>query len=154
MARLLEHGGCVAELDDPAQVHDGNARAHRAHHGEVVRDEDVGEREGFLKAPEELEHAGLHGHVEAGGRLVEDDHPRPQRQDPRQPDATLLAAAQLVRVEIQVRAGQADRGEDRAHLLLALNSGEPRVDLQRLVQRVNDLPARVERGAGVLVDVL
>ena len=84
-------------------------RAHRAHHREVVRDEEIGEREGLLKAPEELEHARLHGHVEAGGRLVEDDHLRPQRQDARQPHAPLLAAAQLVRVEIEVGVGQADR---------------------------------------------
>ena len=49
---------------------------------------------------------------------------RPQRQDARQPDAALLAAAQLVRVEVEVGAGQADRGEDRAHLLLALGPGQ------------------------------
>src|ERR687892_161629 len=154
MARLLEHRGRLAQLDDAAQVHHGDARAHRPHDGEVVRDEDVGEREGLLKMPEELQHAGLDGDVEPGGRLVEDDHPGPQGQDSRQPHAALLAAAELVRVEVEVGAGEPDGGEDRAHLLLPLGPREPRVDLQRLVQQVDDLPARVERRAGVLVDVL
>ena len=116
MARPLEHRRRLAELDDLAEVHHGDARAHGAHDGEVVRDEDVGQRERLLQAAEELQHAGLHGHVEPGGRLVEDDHARPQRQDAREPDPPLLAAAQLVRVEIQVRVRQADGGEDRPHL--------------------------------------
>jgi len=77
MARGLEHGRRLTELDDPAQVHDGDARAHRAHDREIVRDEDVGEGEGVLKAPEELQHAGLDGDIEAGRGLVEDDHPGP-----------------------------------------------------------------------------
>src|SRR5262249_4068899 len=126
----------------------------RAHDREVVRDEDVGEREGLLKAAKELQDAGLDGHVEPGRWLVEDDHPGPQRQDPRESDPALLPAAQLVRIEIQVRSGQADGGEDHPHLVLTLATGQARVDLQRLVQRVDDLPARVERCAGVLVHIL
>src|SRR5205085_420740 len=72
----------------------------------------------------------------------------------REPHPTLLAAAQLVRIEVEVGVRQADRGEDRPHLLLALGPREPRVDLERLVQRVDDFPARIERGARVLIDVL
>src|SRR5262249_53817739 len=56
--------------------------------------------------------------------------------------------------EIQVRVRQPDGGQDRAHLALALLAREPRVDAQGLVQRVHDLPARIERRAGILVDVL
>ena len=119
-----------------------------------MRDEHVGEREGRLEAPEELQHARLDGDVEPGGRLVQDHHARAQRQDAGEPDPALLAAAQLVRIEVEVRVGQPDRREDRPHLALALGPRERRVDLQRLVERVDDLPARVERRPRVLVDVL
>ena len=154
MAGVLEHGARVAGLHDLAEVHDGDALAHRADDGEVVGDEEIGQREGFLEAPEELQHAGLHGDVEARRRLVEDDHARAQREDARQAHAPLLAAAQLVRVEIEVSVGQPDRLENPLHLGRALGLRQLRVDLQRLVQRVDDLPARIERRAGVLVDVL
>ena len=154
MPRCLEHARGRTVLDDLAQVHDRDARAHRAHHREVVRDEHVGERERLLQAPEQLQHAGLHGDVEARGRLVQDHQARPQREDARQPHAALLAAGELVRVEVEVGVGQADRGQDRAHLALPLGAGQRGVDDQRLVQQRADLPARVERGARVLVDVL
>src|SRR5262249_21029012 len=144
----------LAELDDLAEVHDSDSRAHRADHPEIVRNEQVGEREGVLETADELQHARLDGDVEPRGRLVEDHHPRPQGQDAREPHAALLTAAQLVGIEIEVRVGKPDRGEDRTHLPLALDSREPRVDFQGLVQRVDDLPARVQRPAGVLVHVL
>jgi hypothetical protein len=154
MARVLEQDRGLRELDDLAEVHDGDALAHRAHHREVVRDEQVRERERVLQAAEELQHTRLNGHVEPRGRLVEDDEARPHHQRAREAHAPLLSAGQLVRIEVEMRVGQADRLQHRLDLALALRPRQRRVDLERLVEQPPDLPARVERCAGILVHVL
>ena len=75
--------------------------------------------------------------------------------DAREAHAPLLSAGQLVRIEVEMRVGQADRAQHRLDLALALG---PR---QRACGSASgswseppDLPARVERRAGILVDVL
>ena len=79
----------------------------------------IGQRERLLQLAEQLEHRRLHRHVEAGGRLVEHDEARMQRQDAREPDAALLPAGKLVRIEIEMRLRQADLLQDGADALLA-----------------------------------
>ena len=103
---------------------------------------------------EQIEHGRLHRHVEAGGRLVQDDQARAQHQDAREADAALLAAADLVRIEIEMGSRQADRLERLVHPALALGARQLGVHHQRLLQRAPDLPARIERGARVLVAIL
>ena len=46
-----------------------------------------------------------------------------------------LAAADLVRIEIEMGLGQADRLDDRLDMLLALGAGPVGMDDQGLVQR-------------------
>src|SRR5688500_10348584 len=41
MLRGCEKSGRRSDLNDAAEVHHGDAVAHDAHHGEIVRDEDV-----------------------------------------------------------------------------------------------------------------
>ena len=81
-----------ALLDDPAEVHDGDAAAHALHDREVVADEQIGEPELAPERVEQAEHGGLNGKIEPGRRLVEDDDARMQHEDARQPHAALLAA--------------------------------------------------------------
>ena len=64
----------------------------------------------------QLQHARLHGHVEPRGRLVEDDEARPQHEDAGESHAPLLAPGQLVRVEVEMRVGQAHRAQHRLDL--------------------------------------
>src|SRR5262249_50503453 len=92
--------------------------------------------------------------VDAGGGLVEDDEGRSQHEDSPEADAPLLPARQLVRIEIEMGVGEADRAQDLLDAAIALVARQRRVDHQGLVERATDLPARIERGAGVLVDVL
>jgi hypothetical protein len=60
MSRLLEDRGLLALLDDPAEVHDGDLVADVLDHGEIVRDEDVGQAELLLDPHHQVDHLGLH----------------------------------------------------------------------------------------------
>ncbi len=67
-------------------------------HGQVVADEQAGERPFPLQLLEQVEHRRLHRHVERAGGLVGDQQVGAQRQRPCQVRALPLAAGQLVRV--------------------------------------------------------
>ena len=51
MARLGEQAALGRQLDDLAEIHDGDPVGDVAHHGEVVGDEEVGEAELVLAGP-------------------------------------------------------------------------------------------------------
>ena len=154
MPRPIEDRLGRSALDDAAEIHHRDAAAHRADDREVVADQDIGEVEGLAQAAEQRQHRRLHRHVETRRRLVQDDDLGMQGEDARQADAPLLAAGNLVRIEIEMRVGQPDRFQDAANALLARRLVEIGVDHQRLVQRAADLPARIERGPRILVGVL
>ena len=94
----------VGELDDAAEVHHGDPRADLPHHGQVVRDEDVGQVELGLEGAKEVEDLGLDGDVERRYRLVADDQLRVERERPRDSDPLALSARELVRVAACVLA--------------------------------------------------
>ena len=78
---------------------------------EVVADEQVGDAEVAPADRQQVEHLGLHRHVERADRLVGDDELRPRDQRARDRDALALAAGELVRVLVHVGRAQADRVE-------------------------------------------
>ena len=86
------------DLDDRAQVHHGDAVGDVADDGEVVRDEQVGERELLLQLLEQVDDLRLDRDVERRDRLVRHDEVGVQGQRPGQADALALAAGELVRV--------------------------------------------------------
>jgi hypothetical protein len=65
VARAGDHRFDVTVLDDATEVHHGDAMRDLADHGEVVRDEEIGETPVALELEEEVEHLGLHRHIEA-----------------------------------------------------------------------------------------
>ena len=87
----------LRELDDAAEVHDGDPVADVAHHGEVVGDEQVGEAELPLQLLQEVDDLRADGDVEGADGLVADDEVGLHRQRPGDADALALAAAELVR---------------------------------------------------------
>ena len=119
-----------------------------------MADEQVGQAELAAQRVEEAEHGRLHGEVEAGGGLVEDDDARVQHEDAGEADAALLAARELVRIAAAEGGIEADGGEDGVDAPGALGAVADAVDAQRLVERMADAPPGIERGAGVLVHVL
>ena len=92
----------VTDLDDLAQVHDGDPVRDVPHHGQVVRNEEVGDAELVLQVVEQVDHAGLNGHVERGDGLVEDQELGLEHQGAGDADPLALAAGELVGVAVGV----------------------------------------------------
>ena len=66
----------LADLDDAAEVHDRDPVGDLPDHRQVVRDEDVGEVEVALQAPQQVQDLRLDRDVERRDRLVADDQLR------------------------------------------------------------------------------
>ena len=109
-AALEQHLG-RALLDDPAGVQHRDLVAQVVDHRDVVADQQVGHCELLLQVLQQVQHLRLHRDVERADRLVGDDQARPRDQRARDRDALALAARELVRIALGVRAAQADRVE-------------------------------------------
>ena len=97
-------GGAL--LDHPAVPHHDHLVGERAHHAQVVADEQVGEAVPRLQLAQQVDDLRLHRHVERGGRLVEHDEARPQHHGAGDGDALALAARELVRIAVAQRRGR------------------------------------------------
>ena len=108
-------------LHDRAAAHDGDAVGDRHRLFLVVRDVDGGDRQRLLQRTDLRAHADPELRVEVRQRLVEEQHAWAGDDRPRQGDALLLAARELLR-ELALVAGEPDQ---RQHL--ADGGGDPTV---------------------------
>ena len=120
MGRTLVDVGLAPDLDDLAEVHHGYAIGDVANEREVVRDEEVRQREVALQRLEQVDDLCADRHVERRDGLVEDDHLRVQRERAREADALPLPAGELVREAVAVLGAQADRPQQLVHARAAL----------------------------------
>ena len=153
MLRRGEQRGSVGDLDETAEIHDGDAVRHMVHDREVVADEQVGQAEIVLQVAHQVEDLGLDRHVERRGRLVAQDQVRLAGERPGDGDALALAAGEFVRVFFAVGGGEADLFEqavDPAVRFPCVAGDAEGPD--RLGDDVPHPPARVERGLRVLED--
>ena len=102
MGRALVDLHVRAELGEPAEIHHRDPVGHVPDHGQVVRDEDVGQAELVLQLLQQVDDLRLHRDVECGHRFVADDDLRPKRQPAGDPDALALTTGELVRVPVDV----------------------------------------------------
>ena len=100
--------------DDDALLERDHAPAHLVDHLAVVRGHEDG-RAGAVDAVEELHDPDRGVGVEVAGRLVADEERRVVHERARDRDALLLAARELVREAVHLRA-EADEREDLRHL--------------------------------------
>ena len=87
-----------SELDQPPGVHHPDRVRDVGHDGEIVADVHGADVVDPAHATDRVEHVALGRHVEAGGRLVEDDQLRPARERHREHHPLLLPARQLMRI--------------------------------------------------------
>ena len=144
-----------ALLHHLAGVHHHHLVGHVGDHAEVVGDQDDRGAELLLQAAHHLEHLGLHGDVERGGRLVGDEQRRVQRHRHRDHRALAHAAGELVRVVVDppVRL----RDADQARAVRRPASGPASLDMSVVrADHLDDLPADlvvgVQAGQRVLED--
>ena len=122
MLRIVEDLLGRTLLDHLAGVHHADPVAHRADHPEVVGDEQdrgVGVRS---QGTHEVEHLGLDGGVEAGGRLVEHEQLRVAGERHGDHDPLLHPARELVRIALHDphRVGDANAPQRVEGVLLRL----------------------------------
>ena len=96
------------DLDDRAEIHDGDPVGDVPDDREVVRDEEIGELEVVLQRLEQVEDLRLDRHVERRDRLVGDDEVRVDGERARDADSLALAARELVRIARRRVRGQPD----------------------------------------------
>ena len=128
----------AGHLDHPPEVHDPDPVADVLDDREVVGDEQVGEPEFLLEVVEQVQDLALDRHVEGRHRLVADDEVRVDRQRPGDADALALAAAELVRVAVDVALVEAHLAEqlaDERFALLACPTGRGRGGPRRRSRR-------------------
>ena len=109
MARRGEQRLRVRGLDDDAEIHHRDPVGDVLHHGEIVRDEDVGEAEPVLQVAQQIEDLRADRDVERRDRLVADDQFRLDRQRPGNGDALALAAGEFVRIAAREARLEADQ---------------------------------------------
>lgn len=146
MGGVVEVRVHLADLDDPAQVHDRDPVGDVPHDREVVGDEEVAQPQLGAQLLEEVDDASLDdGDVEGGGRLVEDEELRLERESPGDADGRPLPAGKVLRVAVGVRRLEPDEGHELAHSVLGGRLPDA-VGLERLGDEVEDRHARVEGG--------
>src|SRR5699024_11012612 len=143
-------------LDEVAAQHHGHTVGDVLDHREVVGDVESGDDVGHRHLPDRVEDYRLGGHVEAGGRFVEDEHIGVHGKGHGDADALLLTAGELVRpaLLIVLVPGQADIDE---HLGDAIGTlplrGSEIVDVEDLADLLAYPHGRVERQCRVLRDI-
>ena len=144
-----------ADLAQAAEIHHGDAVAHRLHHGEVVGDEQQGEAVAPLHVLEEVQDLGADRDVERRHRLVADHQLGLEDQRAGDADALALAAGEFVRQAAGDQVGvEADGRQHLAHAAIALGLVGHTDDDQRLGDDVADAAPGIERGDRVLEDQL
>lgn len=77
-----------------------------------MRDEPIGQPQRLPKIQQKVQHRRLNGHIQARGRLIQDQQPWLQQKDARQRDAAKLAAEEFMRIAPAGVGFQSDRDQD------------------------------------------
>ncbi len=153
MPGVLEEVDRRGDLAQLAKVHDGDAARDVPHQAEVVGDEEVGEIQLLPEPEEEVDDLPLHGDVQGGGRLVEEDERRIRRQRPRDRDHLLLPPPDRLRVLVQVLVRRKlDHLQEGLHPRETVVARPDPMHLQGHRQDLLDGALGVERRAGILKD--
>jgi hypothetical protein len=137
-----------------AEVHHQDAIGDVLDHVQVVRDEDVRQRQLGLEILEQVEDLGLDGLVERRDGLVEHEELGIEHERARDVHPLALASRQFVRVARAVEPGiEADALEEAPGAGARLAAGRA-VHEQAERHRVVDRHARIQRGVRVLKDEL
>jgi hypothetical protein len=148
--RVLEQVVDRADLDDSAQVHDGDPVGDVPHDGQVVRHEQVREPEPRLELVQEVDHPGLDGDVQRRDGLVEHHECRVGGEGAGDADALPLAAGERGGEAVAVLRVEPDERHQLVHAGVDRRPVRPVRRGERLGEDVGDGHAGVERAHRVL----
>ncbi len=120
------------------------------HHGEIVRDEQIGEPELLPQVAQQIENLALRGDVERAHRLVADQKTRLGGERLGDRDALALSARQLAGKTLHVVGAQPDIIQKLGDAVVGLRSRQPEMPLDHRADRGADGAPRIERRARVL----
>ena len=103
-----EDRGFGGEFDQASGIQDGDSVGYVRDDGEIVRDEEHGEREFVAEVVEQVEDLLLDGNVERGGGFVGDEQLRAVDDGHGDHDALAHASGELVRVAAGALVGAGD----------------------------------------------
>ncbi len=154
MSRRGEERLARRGLDQLAGIHDADAIGHPRHHAEIVADEQ--ECHALLPAQvvEHLQHLGLDGDIERGGRFVGDQQTRPTGQRHGDHHPLLHAARHLEGIGVKAggRIGDADLAQEFHRPLPCRRAAQAFVQGERLADLLADAQHGVETGRRLLKD--
>ena len=119
VARRGEDRLLVADLDDAAEIHHGDAMRDVLDDAEIMGDEEIGEAERLAQIDEQVQDLRLHRNVERGDGLVGDDEIGRQRERARDADPLALAAREFEGKFVGGLGPQADAREKIGDLVLS-----------------------------------
>src|SRR5437660_3213503 len=122
--RLVEDLLSVADFQELAGAHDGDARGDLGHHGQAVGDENISEREFALEFLKQKKNLRADRDVEGRDGLVSDNELRLENQSARNADTLALASGEFVGIAAHGVFAQADAGKNRRRARQAIARGE------------------------------
>ena len=122
-----------------------------AHHGQVVRDEQVSQAAAALQVLHDVQHLRLNRHIQSGCGLVADQKFRLGGQCAGDGNTLTLSARKLVWKLVAVGRGQTHRQEQLPHLARQfIGARKQSMFAERFAHDVHHLPAWVQAGIGIL----
>jgi hypothetical protein len=113
-------------------------------HPQVVGDEEDRQMESALQVQQEVDDLRLHGDVERRHDLIGDEHVRLDRKGASDSDALALAAAELARIALCRRRGQAHEFEQLGNARHGLRGRAEIVESDSFGERLSQGHPRVE----------
>ena len=151
MLRVLVQLVGVRDLDDLAEVHDGDALGNVPHDKKVMRDEQIRNAELFLQLLKHVDDLRLNGNVQRGHGLVADDELGVHGESSGNADSLALTAGKLMCVARGVLGIESHGRHELEDFLAALFAVRVQLmHVQRLSDDVFDRHAGVERRVRVL----
>ena len=154
MQGVVEHLITVPDLDDPAEVHDGDAIADMAHDPQIVRDQQQRETEAALQIDEQVDDLRAQRRIEGRRRLVAHQEPGLEQQRARDDDALKLAAGALSRQALDEGIVESDLPQHVGHAPKPLLVRSDAMLRERRREARPDPHAGIERRERVLEDEL
>ena len=111
MLRRGEQRRRRAHLNDLSEIHHRDAAADVLDEPQIVGDEQIRQAEALLQVHQQVDDLRLHRHIERRHRLVENHERRVQGERTRQADALPLAAAEFMRIALEMSRVEADQPE-------------------------------------------